>query len=1521
MKKKMKRFLPFLLATCLSIPTFTASLYLSAIPLSASSIGTTSISNLKTNALENPMVVEDTNPEFSWQMNSDIIGASQKAYKLEVAKDKEFTDLVWDSGTELTNKSIGIIYDGSALTPETDYFWRVTVTDNDDQIHVSDVASFSTGLMNTAMSAWGGAKFIGSNELILDSASAYLFRVQSKFQINSGDNVSFIVGANDYRLKDSFQNVYGASGENFIRLEIDTTGVTDDASNTGGKFSVYRKGYHATDDINGDANVYPYKTVNLIDSTNAAVRNIFTKANKNSEHTIDIYANVSALTIQIDGITIAGFTNVGRPQNRPGADNNFNVSPYSTISADGVHTFYTTGDYPTYPHLASIGFQVKNIDDNVTITDYKLVDIGNSTKRTLFDSTTGSTYSIFDMNESGISAVNNKITINPINAAQLGPKYADPSYGSQSYVRTSFATEAGKEVEKARMLVTAMGSYEMFINGERMGVDWMNPGMSQFRETLTYHGYDVTNMIKDGNNAIGAIISQGFYTGYMTYTGANFSTFGDNEGLLAKLAITYTDGTTQTIITNPDTWKVYKDGPVRNGSHLQGERYDANKEAAIEGWKTNDYNDEAWKSAEIIVPKPGINFELIGRRDNPVRERERLTAKTVLNTHSADEKTWTYDMGVNMVGVPSITIPAGSLQANAVVIIRFGEVIYPGNSDSPNTMHPDGYTYESLYGNEGTYRKGAAGKILHESYRGAMSTDFYIAKPADATADVVIEPHFTFHGYRYIQITIPSRTTALPLENVKGIVLSSSELLTGTYKATTSDDNKTGTLANAFLRNVQRSQLGNFFSLPTDCPQRNERMGWTGDLQAYSRTATYNGDSQGFLRQWMVAVNDDQSIGNANTPAGGIGGTVPRYSLSEDTANDTSPTWGGAVCMVPWQLYQQYGDIQVVKENFNAMKLYLSSKLDARYSSAFYPGLSTQTGGLADHIALDGAAGASARMLNNAILIYFMEVTAIMSDAIGETEYAQTLRARRIAAIEDFNKAYIDPATGMTRNMNITNGNLENVSGSADQTGGNKNPNRGTSVIDSQSSYAAPLHYGVISDTMTITSGPNAGITYKEFATKRLAQLIADPSKSGNGTGTLPNGRYASRELPYTVTSGFAGTPTLLPALTKNGENETAYALFSSTNYASWFYPITLGATSIWELWNANELAFGKGGHSAMNSQNHYALGGSAQWLYEYQLGITSSGAMGYQNFVLQPLPGGNFTAIEGSYTSNYGVIKSQWTADGNGSASNGTVNKMLSYSATVPANTTATLYLPMSADMDGFKAVSGVTYIGTEVRNGVETLKFNLLSGGYDFTVVDGKLIVKISDDYQTKLALESVNNITPSSIIEGLAGNIQLEITGKEIAGATVELTLEKDGQIVATGEAIATADNFNAVFKLDSAPAAGDYKIVASINGNDKVSTDLSVMAYDNVWAMGYDKTAEGDLIISFNAPIASKYKSFDGFVIVDGIAQYNTETQGNTIIVKGLKVIDIIDGAEIKVSGVKFPTLFPSYSFTIVSSYTK
>ena len=1200
----------------------------------------TQITNLRVQDTVEPLAIEDKHPLFSWVMESDEIGQHQQAYCLSVRRENDGKK-VWNSGKVNSSASVNVPYMGIALQAETAYVWEVEVWDAKGATH-KQKSRFETGLMSTRQAAWSGAQWIGSKEVNLDAASHSYFEISTKLRVTQGDKASLIFGANDFRLKDSFQNIDNLQGDNYFRIEFDFSGI---GTAKGAAINIYRVGY-AKDDKEDT----PFIAINQEKLPKSNINEIITS--KDAVYNLSIHVETSNIYFIINDKDLI---------TEPPAPNRFRFGGFAVGSTNmkvsnatrlNIGPWGRTHDFNTAPHLAEIGFAAMP-ESTAEFIDFQIKDKGQAIDNVAFDERY---YGIFN-SLAGVKVNGNTITVsNRGNQMLMG--HVDPSHGAKTMVRTQFATSEGKQISKAKLYATAMGSYELFINGKRMGENWFTPGDSQYRETMGYHAYDVTSMLQNGNNAIGAQLSPGWYTGYMTFTVSNYNFFGDHEALLMKLVITYDDGSKQTVVTNPHTWKAFNDGPIRYGSFFQGERYDANKEDFVNGWKSVGFNDNHWKQAEVIPLRDWVNFGFMARYDEPVKIRETLTAQRIMPTHSADQHTFIYDMGVNMVGVPRINIPEGYLQKGDVVILRYAEQLYPG-------FKGDEKYYVDTYGPKG---KNIAGRPLYETFRAALATDFYIAKGSE---EVTIQPTTTYRGYQYIQITLPSHKGALPIENIQGLVMSSDALPTGTYVATTSDNNQTAKLVNQLIKNIQRSQLGNFFTIPTDCPQRNERMGWTGDAQAYTRTATYNSDVQNFFRQWMVALRADQGVGSEKEAPGGIGSTVPTYNMQDDTSFADGTTWAAAVCMVPWQLYIQYGNTQIIEENMEAMMAWLNG-MDFYDFSEQYPHLSSKASGLADWLAMDN--NTPSDLVNNAIYIYMMEVTAYMADAIGKTDYADILRERREAALMEWNEAYVDPVTGKTR--------------SAD----------GMKIIHSQASYATPLNFNCFNEAN------------KSRAIEFLAELAKNPSSSGDGSMKFP---------AFTITTGFSGTPNILPALSRNGKVDEAFRMFTCTDFTSWLYPVSKGATSVWERWNGLEVAFGKNNQNNMNSFNHFALGAVGQWMYEYQLGITSDhihGNSGYQHFILQPSVGANYTSLTGSYRSNYGDITSAWDANGQG--------QMTAYAATVPANTTATLYLPIYAV--SYESIEGVRYVGKQVHNGVECAEYELLSGKFFFELQGNNVIVK---------------------------------------------------------------------------------------------------------------------------------------------------------------------------------------------------
>ncbi len=1195
----------------------------------------TTIKDFRVQHADRPIAIEDRHPVFSWKMDSDVRGQKQTAYQISVIREVDGSEL-WNTGRVTSDKSVDIVYQGVALQAEKGYTVNLSVWDrNGDRYDAS--TRFETGLMNPGISAWNGAGWIGLKQLKLDAASQVLYEIETNFKFIKGDVASLILGADDLRLKNGFLNDFGTqSDENYIKVDFDY-----------GKqeIRIWRVGYYKE-----DKTTVPYITVNAANFPESNLSEVFSACPKDSEHSLNVKVEAGNISFILDGKDVISAPPRGR-RFAGGGDFSVGMMGGSRRMASNftLNKLGSGGNYPSFPNLNSVGFAA-GAGTEVVYTGYRILNGGQSVDRIVFSSDRGPGYSIFS-GKSGITVDGDMIIVS--NSGQKETlAYADPSFGAETMLRTEF-TVGDRKVKSAKLYASAMGVYNLYLNGSKVGEDWFAPGDSQYRETICYLAYDVTDQVRQGRNALGAELAPGWYTGYMTFTVSNYNFFGDYEALLSRLVVTYEDGSKEVFVSNPKDWKAFKDGPVRSGSFFQGVCYDASKEASVKGWKEVGFDDSAWLPAEWIEKREWIDFDIVSRYDEVVRLRETLTASEVMPTHSADGHTYIYNMGVNMVGVPSVTIPAGWLKKGDKVILAYGEQVYPG-------LKGDKKEYVDRFGRKG---RGVAGHILFETNRAAMNLDVFMA---DGSGEVTIQPDATYRGYQYIQVTLPSHSGPLPLDNVKGLVLSSSEIPTGRYFATTSDG-KTGALVNQLFKNIQRSQLGNFFTIPTDCPQRNERMGWTGDAQAYTRTGIYNADTQNFYRQWMVALRADQGVGNDKEVPGGIGSTVPTYNRTDDPSFATGTTWSAAVCQVPWQMYIQYGDKQIIEENIETMMDWLNGMAFYKASDE-HPYLSSKAAGLADWLALDRRTPSD--IVNNAIYIYMMEVTAIMAEAIGRNDYAALLRDRHEKAKADWNRAYVDPATGKTRGLN-------------------------GEIIHTQASYATPLNFNCFSDEN------------KSKAEAYLAALVADPNASGP-TPAKENFK------PWTITTGFSGTPNILPALSRGGYVEEAFKMITCTEFASWLYPVTEGATSVWERWNSYDNAFSDPSSNSMNSFNHFALGAVGQWMYEFQLGITTDhaqGCAGYQHFVLQPSAAGVYTSLEGSYESNYGTIRSAWKAD---------KGRMTSFKASVPANTSATVYLPVSDKISDFGAMEGVRFSGVVTRNGQQTARYEVESGTWEFIIGD---------------------------------------------------------------------------------------------------------------------------------------------------------------------------------------------------------
>ncbi len=1330
------------------------------------------------NHQENPIGLDDTTPYFGWAMESNLVGQCQTQYRI-VVENMDTGEIVWDN-TAVSAVSQNIPYTGAGLTPQTRYQWQVTVWDVGGKRHKSEMAYFETGLMpepreetETAVTAftieldfaviseafglifgaedtttfymwqinagknalrphrWNhgaisalsetgltalypteeallgqtahlkiavdngrittsinetlihvdqvepfdlgklgfrqihdsntnenarvdnirvtdgdgtlllqedfsatyspyftegilqdgwflpssgvtlqtavveedpvpgfdNAKWIGAPDLQLTASATPVWELDYTMSLTEGNRAGVLVGAADPRLLDKTKNVYRVEGENYIWIALDAAGETP-------MLRVYRKGYCTQDYQQADA-------TSLLASGSLEAAGI-TQATLSAPHTYQVLSTGGALQVAVDGVT---------------------VLPRVVINPTGA-----TQDVICYTYLCNTGFAA-DPGAFAVFQDYR-VRTYDSPKETLFGETTGATWEIFRGLE-GITLRSGQIRIN--GGGYGVAVYADPSTGSVPMFRRQIT--AKQAVTKARLYVTSRGIYEFYINGSRVSDQWFNPGYTQYNKTIPYNTYDVTDAVQAGENLLAFQLASGWWSDEMTFSLGNYNFWGHRQALLAKLELTYVDGTTDTVVTD-ESWQVYEEGPITYAGYFNGEHYDATREAATEGWKTVEFDSNSWSNAAIITPKADVaNPNIVAMTDAPVRVVQTLDA---VYSSEPDPNVYVYDMGTNMTGVPEITFP--QLEAGQVITIRYAEMYYP-----------------TLPATNPNYYGELSGKLLTENLRAAQCTDTYIAKgtPGGET----YRPTFTFHGYQYIELS--GLDAPLPAENIKGLVLSSVSEITASYDSSNA-------LANQLSENIIRSLYGNHISIPTDCTQRDERMGWTGDAQVFSRTATYFTDMDQIYTSWESTIADNQS------EAGWIPDTNPNLGYNVDAA----VSWPAASVIPVWETYCQYGDTAIIRNQFDTMKNFLDAIHNWRM-----PGKNYLTNGtdLAEHLALIST---NYPLCNNITYYRMLTDFSQMAAAIGEEAVAATYAARAEGVKQEWNATFLN-AEGRTQDAN---GNLQ----------------------DTQASYALALQYDIL---------------LPEHIAQATQYLDEACARGYNGTA-------------YTMTSGFIGTPALLPALTKSGLNNTAYQMFEQTAYPSWLFPVTQGATSIWERWNGFTLENGFGGNNWMNSFNHYAYGAVGAWMINCQVGITNDPEVpGFSAFLLQPAPGGSYTYLNGSYISRYGKIVSNWTA---------TDGVLKTYDAAVPANTSATLYLPVEQDITNSTETAGVTFQGMETHNGLLCARYTLLAGGYHFAVDGDTVTIALADGFTTVDTTPDTPDTVPGDMNED--GNLSV-------------------------------------------------------------------------------------------------------------------------------------------------------------------
>lgn len=649
------------------------------------------------------------------------------------------------------------------------------------------------------------------------------------------------------------------------------------------------------------------------------------------------------------------------------------------------------------------------------------------------------------------------------------------------------------------------------------------------------------------------------------------------------------------MVVTDDTWKLYEDGPIRTNSFWQGEIYKADKE--VDGWCEFGFADEGWQTVSIRRPADwngnSHDFKLTAQFDPPVRAIETLAPVSVSNPKDGYQ---VYDFGQELTGVVRVTVKG---KKGDVITMRHGEWL----------------NEEHLLTADNT-----PGTVYTRNLLGAQQTNQYFLK---GTAEgETYSPVFTYQSFRYMEFV--DLDDSVEIVKVEALALASDTERTGYYETSSE-------LINQLYSNSYWSQLGNFTSLPTDCPQRTERFGWSGDAQIFSRTASYHADVLHFYADYLQELTDTQR------DDGAVADMAPRtLGYVEDNGkggNGGNNGWGDAIVTITWNLYQQYGTTQVIEDSYEGMSRWVEYLVDNSTDWV------RPDSGYGDHLTLSDPA---CDCVNTAWSAHSCELLSKMAAVIDKPEDA----ARFMEYHDNFKNAWI---------ANFVN-------------------EDGSTTYDTQTTYAMGLAFDLFPEEL------------RESAASRLVTII----------------EWNNNHL----TTGFAGVSFLNPTLSDIGRDDVAYALLEQEDAPGWLYPVLQGATTCWEDWNAYSVQNEAGDYYLNGSLNHFAYGSVAEWMYRYSAGIERDEERpGFKHFILQPSVGGSLTYVKGSYDSVYGTIRSAWTRTEEG----------LLYEATVPANTTATLYLPAGAYLESGGAIEdaeGVTYMGTEG----EDVVFELQSGDYSF-------------------------------------------------------------------------------------------------------------------------------------------------------------------------------------------------------------
>ncbi|MEU4654151.1 glycoside hydrolase family 78 protein [Streptomyces sp. NPDC023723] len=705
-----------------------------------------------------------------------------------------------------------------------------------------------------------------------------------------------------------------------------------------------------------------------------------------------------------------------------------------------------------------------------------------------------------------------------------------PAAGARpaALLRTEFTARTA--VTAARLLVTALGVYELELNGTVVGDHVLAPGWTSYRHRHRYQVFDVTDLVREGRNGWGAQLADGWYRGLLGFNGGTRDIYGADTGLLAELRIEYADGTTETVGTGAH-WRCGP-SPVVAAGLYEGEEYDARREQA--GFSEAGFDDTVWEPVRVLEFDTSVLFPA----DSPPVRRTETVAPVAVTTSPAGRTL--VDFGQNLVGRLRIRVRGA---AGRTVTLRHAEVLEDG-------------------------------ELCTRPLRHATATDRYTLR--GAPEGEVWEPRFTFHGFRYAELDgWPGEVAPA---DVTAVVLHSDLRRTGWFSCSDASLNR-------LHENVVWGMRGNFVDVPTDCPQRDERLGWTGDVQVFAPTAAFLHDVRDLLRSWLRDLAADQGDDPAGVPPV-FSPAIPVIApVPLPPGNPPMAGWCDAAVIVPWVLYERYGDTEVLHAQYPSMRAWVDA-VDRLAGPGRVWGEGFQFGDWLDPTAPaddPGRAMTSSSLVATACFAHSARLLARTAHLLGRTDDAGHYHALADSVRDAFRDRF--------------------------HAGG------GRLTEATQTAYALALCFRLLPDDAE-----------RAEAGRRLAGLVAE---RGHRIGT-----------------GFLGTPLVCEALTDTGHVDTAYRLLTQRSCPSWLYQVDMGATTVWERWDS-VLPDGSVNPGEMTSFNHYAFGAVADWMHRTVAGLAPA-EPGYRRLLVRPRPGAGLTWARAAHETPYGRAETGWrVADG----------------------------------------------------------------------------------------------------------------------------------------------------------------------------------------------------------------------------------------------------------------------------------